>query len=118
MLVVRVIVLGAALGLGHEELAASDRQSSSGPAEHADLPTDHQVLTFVGMEIVRMRVFARGVKFGALAVAVIGMVVGLTPNQAQAASSISANLVVTQGGSGRGHRTQATIDVHLPMSQD
>ena len=64
-----------------------------------------------------MRVSARGAKFGALAVAVIGLVVGLTTNQAQAASSISANLVVAQVGSGSSHRTQATIDVHLPMSQ-
>jgi hypothetical protein len=45
------------------------------------------------------------------------MVVDLTPNQARAASSISANLAVTQVGSGSSHRTQATIDVHLPMSQ-
>lgn len=69
------------------------------------------------MEIVSMRVSAWGAKFGALAIAVIAMVVGLAPNQAQAASSISANLVVAQVGSGSSHRTRATIDVHLPMSQ-
>jgi hypothetical protein len=69
------------------------------------------------MEIVSMRISARGAKFGALAVAVIAMVVGPAPNQAQAASSISASLAVAQVGSGSSHRTRATIDVHLPMSQ-
>lgn len=71
-----------------------------------------------GMEIMSKRVSARAAKIGAIAVAAIGMAVGPAPHQAQAASSISASLAVTQVGSGDSHRTQATIDVHLPMSQE
>lgn len=59
------------------------------------------------------RISGRIVRLGAIAAASVGMLIGLTPLQAQAASSISANLTVSVYGD----YNTANIDVHLPMSQ-
>jgi hypothetical protein len=69
------------------------------------------------MEIMSKRVSVRAAMIGIVVVAAAGMAVGPAPHRAQAASSITAGLTVTQVGGGADHETQVTVNVHLPMMQ-
>ncbi|MGW1617399.1 hypothetical protein ACWCQZ_50650 [Streptomyces sp. NPDC002285] len=70
------------------------------------------------MTVKNKRMTGRVARWGGIGATTMAMMLGLAPSQAQAASSIYANLTMqVYSVPNSGQRTKATIDVHLPMEQ-